>query len=306
MRKLIAVTIALLLPAFLTFVQAQPKQLKKRIAVFGFEDKTDHAYHWWTGQPVGQGMSDMLITSLVESGKFTVYERTELEKVMQEQNLGQSGAVTQETAAQVGKLLGVELAVFGAVSEFGYTEGGFGGNLPGKSLGLGIKSSKVTVGIDVRFVNTTTGEIILSKNVRKEKSKKGLALSTADFSFDNRHDFDESIVGKATREAIDEVVQLITDAVDNIPWQGKIIKADASTIFINAGAASGVNVGDEFVVYRAGEELIDPDTGLSLGSTETKVGTIKVTNNNIGNGKASQCTATSGSGFERNDIVRVK
>ena len=49
---------------------------------------------------------------------------------------------------------------------------------------------------------------------------------------------------------------------------------------------------------------VDPDTGLSLGAVESKVGTIKVTNNSIGNGKASECTALSGTGFERNDIVR--
>jgi curli biogenesis system outer membrane secretion channel CsgG len=306
MKKLMSIMSILLFSVLLVYAQDAPKQLKKRIAVFSFDDKTDHAYNWWNGQSVGQGMADMLITALVESGKYTMFERTEIEKVLQEQNLGQTGAVTQETAAQVGKLLGVELAVFGAVTEFGHSEGGIGGNLPGRSLGIGLKSSKVTVGIDVRFVNTTTGEIIMAKNVRTEKSKKGLALSTADFSFDNRNDFDQSIVGKAAREAVEDIVKIIDDAAVNIPWQAKIIKADAGVIFINAGAQGGVNVGDEFVVVRAGEALVDPDTGLSLGATETQVGTIKVTNNNIGNGKASQCTATSGTGFDRNDIVRVK
>ena len=306
MKRNLFLVVLLLISIASLFAEDTPKALKKRVAVFNFEDKTDHAYHWWTGQPVGDGMADMLITALVESGKYTVLERTELESLMNEQGLGMSGAVTQETAAQVGKLLGVELAIFGTVSEFGYTEGGFSGNLPGRSLGIGIKSSKVTVGVDVRFVNTSTGEIIMAKDVRKEKSKKGAAFSTADFSFDNRHDFDESIVGKATREAIDEIVELIDDAAVNIPWQAKIVKADGGTIFINVGAQAGVNIGDEFVVYRAGEELIDPDTGLSLGSTESKIGSIKVTNNNLGNGKASQCVVTSGTGFDRNDIVRVK
>ena len=93
--------------------------------------------------------------------------------------------------------------------------------------------------------------------------------------------------------------------VENIPWQAKIVTGSPK-IIINAGALSGVNVGDVYVVVRGGEELVDPDTGLSLGTTETQVGTIKVTNNNIGNGKASECIAVTGSGFARNDMVRMQ
>ena len=44
-----------------------------------------------------------------------------------------------------------------------------------------------------------------------------------------------------------------------------------------SGSGAGINEGDEFDVYRKGEELIDPETGLSLGAEEEKVGTIRVT-----------------------------
>lgn len=278
---------------------------KKRIAVFTFEDKSNHKFRWWTGQPVGEGMSDMLVTSLVKTGKYTVIEREQIQKIMKEQNLGQSGAVTAQSAAKVGQLLGVEVAVFGAVTEFGYTEGGGNTRLKKKGFGIGYKSTTATVAADVRFVNTNTGEILTAESVRKEKSKKGLSLDTKAFKFDNRNKFDESLVGKATREAIDSIVEMIDGAAANIAWQGKIIKGDGP-IYINAGASSGVNIGDEFDVFRPGEALIDPDTGLNLGSAESKIGVVKVTNNNIGGGKASECRAVSGSGFSRNDIVRPR
>jgi curli biogenesis system outer membrane secretion channel CsgG len=280
-------------------------QLKKRVAVFDFEDKTSHQYHWWTGQPVGEGMADMLVTALVKTGNYQVIERQEIEKIMQEQQLGQSGAVTQQSAVQVGKALGVELAIFGAVTEFGYAEGTTGGRLKSQGFGIGIKSSSATVAVDVRFINTTTGDILLAESVRKEESKKGVALDTRQFNFENQKNFDESIVGKATRAAINEIVQLVDNSSQGLAWQGKIIKGDGP-IYINAGSEDGIQIGDEFDVFRAGEELIDPDTGLSLGAVESKIGTIKVTNNSIGNGKASECRAISGTGFERNDIVRPK
>jgi len=293
------IILAMVLPQLLSAAE-----LKKRVAVFDFEDKTEHRIRWWTGQPVGEGMADMLVTALVKTGKFQVLERDEIKGVIEEQKLGQSGLVTQESAAQVGKLLGVEIAIFGAVTEFGHSQGNMGGRVKKKGFGLGIKTTEASVGIDIRFINTTTGEILLADNVRKAKSKKGLAVDTPDFRFDNRHKFDESLVGKATREAIETVVEMVEKSAPQVPWQAKVVRGQP--IFINAGALSGVNAGDVFIVYRAGEALIDPDTGLNLGSVESKIGTIRVTNNNIGNGKASQCEAVSGTGFERNDIVRLK
>ena len=278
---------------------------KKRIAVFNFEDKSSHRFRWWTGQPVGEGMADMLVTSLVKTGKYQVIERQQLQQIMKEQGLGQSGAVTAQSAAKVGQLLGVEVAVFGSVTEFGYTESGGKTRLKQKGFGIGIKSTKATVAVDVRFVNTSTGNILTAESVREEESSRGLSLDTKKFNFDNRKKFDESIVGKATRKAIDNIVELLDGTASNIPWQAKIIKGDGP-IYINAGAASGVQNGDKFVVYRPGEALIDPDTGLNLGSAESKIGVIKVTNNNIGEGKASECIPVSGANFQRNDIVKTK
>jgi curli biogenesis system outer membrane secretion channel CsgG len=302
MRKFVALFFSLF---FLLSAATVSAQAKKRIAVFAFEDKTAHTWHWWTGQPVGDGMADMLITALVKTGKYTVLERTAIDKVMSEQQLGQSGAVTQESAAKVGQLLGVEVAIMGAVTEFGYSEKNVGGSLKKVGFGLGVKSTKATVAVDVRFVNTSSGEILTAESVREEESSKGLSVDTQKFDFDNKDKFDESIVGKATRKAIDKLVGLIDGASANISFSAKIIKAD-DVIFINAGSTAGINNGDELYVFRKGEDLIDPDTGIALGATETKVGKIKVVDNSVGNGKASKCQALEGSGFQRNDIVKQK
>lgn len=295
---------------FSNFLNAQNagqlKGLKKRVAVFEFDDKTEHSWHWWTGQPVGQGMADMLTTELVKSGKYSVIERQAIEKIMQEQQLGQSGAVTPQSAAKVGQLLGVELAVIGSVTEFGYKKEDTGINLKKKGFGFGIESASASVGIDVRFVNTNTGEILAADNVRKEKSKKGLSVDTRQVSFKDKNEFDESLVGKATREAIQDIMAKIDNQTTAMPWQAKIIKVDGNSVYINAGSEAGVNIGDVFEVYARGEELIDPDTGLSLGSEETKVGEISVASNNIGNGKASKCIIKSGSGIEEGNLVRAK
>ena len=280
------------------------KRMKKRVAVFEFEDKTDHRVRWWTGQSVGRGMADMLVTSLVKSGRYRVIERQEIEQIINEQQLGQSGMVTVQSAAKVSQLLGVEIAIIGSVTEFGQQRSDTGGRV--KRIGVGISKMGATVGIDIRFINTTTGEILTAENIRTQKSKKSLSISTPKFAFKNKNKFDDSLVGKATREAIEDIMKLLDEKSTAIPWQAKIITVRDNTVFINAGSEAGVQVGDVFYIYSEGEALIDPDTGISLGSIESKIGKIEVTNNNLGNGKASQCVIKEGEGFKKGDLVRIK
>jgi curli biogenesis system outer membrane secretion channel CsgG len=290
----------LLLMMMVCYLNAFP-QLKKRVAVFTFEDKSEHGWHWWDGKGPGEGMADMLTTELVKSGKYRVIERQEIDQLMQEQNLGQTGRVTEQSAAQIGKLLGVELAVIGAVTEFGYSKSDKGGRI--KGVGLGVSKKEATVAIDVRFVNTETGEILAAENVRKHKSKGGISISTPEFGYSDRNSFDNSLVGKATREAVEEMVELIDKQMQSIPWQGKILKVSGSTVYIKPGSDGGVQVGDIFTVYSEGEALIDPDTGLNLGSAETEVGTIEVTGL-IAGGKAATAVIRSGTGFKIGDLVK--
>jgi len=286
--------------------QEKTKTAKARVAVFNFEDKSGHRWHWWNGQPPGEGMADMLTTALVKSGRYRVFERQEMEKIMQEQALGMSGAVTPESAAKAGKMLGAEIAIVGAITEFGYKKQSTGGLLKKVPLGGNVSRQTCTVGIDVRFINTISGEILKAENVRKEKKNVGVSVDTEDISFDSEAKFDESLVGKATREAIEDVIKLLdAQGGGNVPWEAKVVMMKDGQVIINGGAETGVKVGERFMIYRAGEEMIDPDTGESLGSEETKVGEIEVVNNNFGGkGKAATCKIVFGSDFQKGDLVR--
>ena len=301
MRHYIKNFITFILVLFL--IQSAEAQLKRRIAVFSFEDKTSHRYAWWNGGSPGDGMADMLVTVLVKNGKYRVIERQEISKIMEEQNLGQSGRVTEQSAAKIGKLLGVELAVFGAVTEFGYSKSKTGGRI--KGVAVGVSKQKATVAVDVRIVNTTTGEILAADNVRKEETTSGLSFSSRLTRFNDRKSFDNSLVGKATRNAVNEIFSLVEKQMEVLPWSGKIILVKGSVIYIKPGSEGGVKTGDVFAVYSKGEELIDPDTGLSLGVEEQKVGTIKVTSLITG-GKAAKAMLISGTGVKKGDIIKVQ
>src|SRR4030095_9264261 len=58
--------------------------------------------------------------------------------------------------------------------------------------------------------------------------------------------------------------------------EGKIIKIEGTRAWVNLGTAAGLKVGDKFTVFDAGEDLVDPDTGAKLGSTEKTTGAAEV------------------------------
>jgi curli biogenesis system outer membrane secretion channel CsgG len=273
--------------------------LKKRIAVSRFADRSGAGY-----AHIGDGVADMLTTALVKSGKFIVIERAEFDKVLEEQKLGQSGVVTPESAPKVGKALGVELLVIGSVSEFGTKENTVSGGV--SIFGGGITKKTARAAVDIRLVNTTTGEVVAAETESGSESTTGLSVRYDDMDFSNANNWNDTDIGKACREAVDGCVSLITDNLAKIPWSGKVLKVNTDgTLLMKPGSEGNVGVGDEIEIFREGEELKDPDTGASLGSEETKVGAIKVIEDAL-KGKASKAKITNGTDIKTGDIVRQK
>ncbi len=294
--KLIVVTLLLSLVGLLSTANAD---LKKRIAVSRFADRSGTGYNH-----VGDGVADMLTTALVKSGKFIVIERAEFDKVLDEQKLGQAGVVTPESAPKVGKALGVELLVIGSVSEFGTKENTVSGGI--SMFGGGITKKTARAAVDIRLVNTTTGEVVAAETESGSESTTGLSVRYEDMDFSNANNWNTTDIGKACREAVDNCVELITKNFTKIPWSGRVLKVNADgTLLMKPGSEGNVSVGDEFEIFRMGEEVKDPDTGASLGAEETKVGEIKVTDDAL-QGKASKAKVLSGADIKAGDIVRQK
>ena len=86
---------------------------KPYIAAFSFNDANARTEQ----TRLGQTLTEMLITALIQDDKFSVMERVQLEKILTEQSLGQSGAIDAETAVEVGKLSGLEAVVIGSISQ---------------------------------------------------------------------------------------------------------------------------------------------------------------------------------------------
>ncbi len=78
----------------------------------------------FSSQGIGSELKDVdfldkLITGFVNSKRFKVIERAQLEKILEEQKLGLSGIVDPTTAAEIGKGIGVDAVVLGSVTRAG-------------------------------------------------------------------------------------------------------------------------------------------------------------------------------------------
>ncbi|MEB3359708.1 MAG: CsgG/HfaB family protein [Synechococcales bacterium] len=84
---------------------------RPRIAILDF-DYTPTIGSYLSAFPgFAEGVSVVLVDRLVNSGNYTVIERSQIEAVLAEQNLGQSGRVDASTAAQIGRILGVDAVI---------------------------------------------------------------------------------------------------------------------------------------------------------------------------------------------------
>ena len=68
---------------------------------------------------LGKIVSEMLTTSFVNSESFKIIEREQLQKVVQEFQLSQSGIIDTSYAKQIGKIAGADAIVTGSVTKIG-------------------------------------------------------------------------------------------------------------------------------------------------------------------------------------------
>lgn len=146
---------------------------KARIAVAEFEDKMSSTNYY--NAAYGRGMRDMLTTALFNTNRYIMLEREKLQSVMAEQDLGASGRVKAETAAQIGELEGAELMVIAAITGFDPAVGGVGGSarkLFGSNLLTDVAGSyqKARVAMDLRVVDTRSGRLVAATSLASEAS----------------------------------------------------------------------------------------------------------------------------------------
>ena len=189
------------------------------------------------------------------SRKFDVVSRNAatLNAVRAEQQFAKSGLAAGD-AAQEGQLSNAQSIVQVEVQNFSF------GRSAKKVPNIDNKyrvSDYASIELGVTIVDTTTGKNASSPTV--------VANSVGSAS--------RTILNKALDRAVGSFVDQLTDTIFPI----MVIQAKGKRLYVNRGNDGGMKVGDTFIVFLPGEDLIDPVTGENLGSEEEEIGTAKVT-----------------------------
>ncbi|MEH6470103.1 MAG: CsgG/HfaB family protein [Halopseudomonas sp.] len=260
------------------------------------------------GYDVGEAMASQLTTALEQTDCFVVTERTALSHILREQELGLAGVTNPETAPRAGRVAGAQILVKADVTEFepqkesGGLNFGFASSSMPFGLRLGGSGGTSHVAIDLRLLDASTGQVLFTKRVEADSKSQGLALGLDFEQITVGGDkFYKTPMGQATRVALNDAVFYVIEGTRQVPWQGQIVSTRGEHIFINAGLDSGIKVGDLMTVTAVAEELVDPESGLTLGKIENTVGQIKVTSVQD---KFAIASATSSFRTQRGDLIR--
>lgn len=175
-------------------------QEKPRLGVLRFTNAT--RIEWWTVS-VAREMSDMLASELASTKAFTVLERKELDAALAEQDLSDSGRVDPATAVKMGKIKGAKYLIAGTVTSFEKGVSGGGGKVRFKGLSVGGQKEKAYIAVDVKIVDTETGEIVDTRTIEATVKAKaaGAGLSLRNFSIGGGA-HKKTATGKAIRACI--------------------------------------------------------------------------------------------------------
>lgn len=116
------------------------------LAVLPFDNGGSYGQDKENFDALQKGIAGMLISELAANPAARVVEREQVQRILDEQNLGTSGRVDAQTAARVGKLVGARYMVLGSFIDF---YGDFR--------------------VDVRLVSVETSEIIKTESERAQR-----------------------------------------------------------------------------------------------------------------------------------------
>ena len=235
------------------------------------------------GSQVDTVVADMLTSALRRNG-WRVLERQELGEVLREQQLVRSGDVDPETAVQAGKLVGAQYLIGAKATEFGVRDTRHGGLFGlGPFGGLQIRSATGRVVLDARVIDVRTGEVLGTATAEGKIVNYGgtlfggswvggsITLGGVDV---NSKEWSESLLGRAARRAVDDVLQRLVNA--GVTLAGRILAVmDGGLCVVGLGTNDGLREGDdlELVALRT----VRDRAGQAVWTEEERVGLLTVT-----------------------------
>ena len=200
---------------------------------------------------LGLGIRAMLMNRLQQTNAITVLERNPAVDIEAKDSL--SASIDPGTRTKIGYKWGADGVVTGDITTFGRDDKNkCGGGLTGAlNRHLGVlgggalckKEDKAVVAIEFRIVDAETSEVLLTANAKGQSIRKsnrldfgGLGLGSGGAaggagSFGTgSSNFEKTILGEATSNAIDQIVKQIQEKIPQLPVKPRKIEGRVASI----------------------------------------------------------------------------
>jgi curli biogenesis system outer membrane secretion channel CsgG len=177
------------------------------------EFKNETSANWWSSD-VAKDLSGMLSNELASTGKFKIVERQKLDKVLDEQDLADSGRISKKSGAKIGQLTGAQYLVLATVTAFDTQTRGTGGGVSFRGISVGGKKEDAYIAIDLRVVDTTTGEVEFTRSIEARASSGGMNVGLYRGGFGGElSKYENTPTGKAIRAMVMEASEYLACAM---------------------------------------------------------------------------------------------
>lgn len=206
---------------------------------------------------------DTIENAIRNGRKFELVTRRAdaLAEIRKEQEFAKSGLAAGD-AAEEGRLSNAQSVIKVKVESFSFGRSATKiPNIDGKYK----VSDSASIALNVQILDTTKGTVTGAFPVKGSAStgtsiRNGVGAAS------------RSVLDKAIEQAAASLANQLSDTIFPIT----VIQTKGKRLWVNRGNDSGIKMGERFIVFEPGEELIDPQTGENLGSAEMEVGEAKV------------------------------
>lgn len=237
---------------------ATPK-FKRKVAIGRFSNETRYGRSLLRddeNDPLGKQVSDILAGRLVESGRFLVFERPDINKLKAE----------GELSGEALDLVGVDTMILGSLTEFGHSTTGK------KGFMSATKKQTAEASVELRLVEVKTGHIFFTA--------KGTGTATVESGqvagYGSKASYDATLNDKAIDAAVSDVLNALIRKLEEREWRTDILKIDGAQVFISGGKHQGIKPGEVFAVMKRAEKIKSKQSGFGIELPASEVGMVEV------------------------------
>ena len=241
--------------------------IKRKVAIGRFTNETNYGKGFFdksNENTIGRQAMDILSTRLTQSEKFIMLEREDMDLINSELKMNNLNNLN----------IAADYLIIGSISEFGRNTTG--------EVGVFSRTKKQSAyaKVNIRLVDVSTGQLIYSEEGAGEAfSEVGTVLGAG-----TRAGYDSSLNDKVISAAISKLVNNIIENLTEKPWRSYILSFKDGVIVIAGGKTQGIMIGDNFNIFKKGQVVTNPQTGMKIelpGEFVSKVIVTQIMGNNI-------------------------